>query len=434
MKNTHKHKQAHCAKPPGLYQTMRERMRLAHMSLFTEKNYVQWVKRFVAFHDGKHPRKMGAPEITKFLTHLATEQNVAASTQNQALNALVYLYKHVLELDPGIFDGVTRARRRKHIPVVLSVDEVKAILNNLSGVQWVIGCLLYGTGMRLAEALTLRVKDLDFDRNLIVIRDAKGEKDRVVPFPRFLKDPLQKQLEKAKLIHDHDLTAGFGRVSLPYALERKYPNANAEWRWQYVFPASKRSIDPQTNKEGRWHLYPNIMQESVARAVKKVAITKKVTCHTFRHSFATHLLDSGADIRTVQVLLGHSDLKTTMIYTHVTLEKGVGTKSPLDLVAAELKGSIVTESNLQKSALVVIDISPIEVTPPTLTNQPPLLNVGNTDIVDNDIKIPSDFPLQNTMEDENDRLPLDDQEKGESKRLFIVRIFSHWFSMLFKWR
>jgi len=225
----------------------------------------------------------------------------------------------------------------KLIPEVLTIDEVKAVLNNLKGTQRLIGCLLYGTGMRLTEALKLRVKDIDFERNLIVVRQSKGNKDRVVPLPTFLKSPLQRQLERAKTLHDKDLADGFGRTNLPNALSRKYPNANAEWRWQYVFPSYKRSVDPMTGKIGRWHLYPTIMQKSVSAAVKRTKIVKKVSCHTFRHSFATHLLESGTDIRTVQVLLGHNDVKTTMIYTHVTRDKGVGTISPLDRFADALQ-------------------------------------------------------------------------------------------------
>jgi len=306
------------------------------MSLFTEKSYVGWARRFVAFHKGLHPRSMGATEITQFLTYLASELNVSAATQNQALNALVFLFKEVLDKDPGIFEGVVWAKRPKRVPVVLTVEEVAAMLHQMSGVHKLIACLLYGTGMRLTEALKLRVKDLDFDRNLIVVRDAKGEKDRVVPFPAALKEPLRDQLCKTKLLHDEDLSKGLGQVELPYALERKYPNANRSWIWQYVFPSLKLSEDPRSGRLGRWHLYPTIMQTAVAGAVTKADIKKKVTCHTLRHSFATHLLDSGADVRTVQVLLGHSDLKTTMIYTHVTMEKGVGTKSPLDVLAREI--------------------------------------------------------------------------------------------------
>lgn len=273
---------------------------------------------------------MGAPEITEFLSHLASDKKVSASTQNQALNAIVFLYKRVYERDPGEFKNLVWAKQSKHLPVVLSVSETKEVLKNLRGVQAVIGRLLYGTGMRLTEALKLRVKDIDFDRNMILVRDAKGNKDRVVPLPQSLKIPLRQQLEKSRAIHDYDLKQGYGRTSLPFALEKKYPNASAEWRWQYVFPSTKRSKDPRTDRVGRHHLYNSIMEDAVRRATKAAGVSKRVTCHTFRHSFATHLLDSGTDIRTVQTLLGHNDLKTTMIYTHVTEEKGVGTKSPLD--------------------------------------------------------------------------------------------------------
>ena len=310
------------------------------MSLFTEKAYVAWAKRFVAFHKGTHPREMGPSEITAFLSHLASDRNVSASTQNQALNALVYLYKEVLKREPGIFDGIQWAKRPKHLPSVLSIEEVTALVSEMSGVQRLIAGLLYGTGMRLSEALRLRVKDLDFDRNLILVRDAKGEKDRAVPFPTSLKVALGKQLHRTKGVHEQDLKDGYGRVELPYALARKYPNANTEWKWQYVFPSHKLSTDPRTGRVGRWHLYPTIMQDAVSEAVKKTGLQKKVSCHTFRHSFATHLLDSGTDIRTVQVLLGHNDLKTTMIYTHVTLEKGVGTKSPLDRIAPNIRRAL----------------------------------------------------------------------------------------------
>lgn len=319
-------------KPKGLFETMHGVMRLAHMSLFTEKNYISCCKRFVAFHKRKHPREMGPIEISEFLTHLATNQNVSAATQNQALNAIVFMYTKVLKQDPGIFENIIRARKSKYLPVVLSTKEMKLVISNLSGIQKIIGALLYGTGMRLTEALRLRVKDIDFDRNLIVVIDGKGEKSRSVPFPNILKDPLIKQIQKVKDLHEKDLKIGLGRVEMPYALARKYPNADKELKWQYLFPSHKLSIDPRSGRQGRWHLYPTIMQDAVSAAVKKSEIYKKISCHTFRHSFATHLLDNGTDIRTLQVLLGHNDVKTTMIYTHVTLEKGVGTKSPLDIM------------------------------------------------------------------------------------------------------
>lgn len=296
---------------------------------------------------------MGAKEITAFLSYLAVQKNVAASTQNQALNSLVFLYKEVLKVDPGIFKNIRWAKKSPNLPVVLSLDETTALLNNLKGTQHTIACLLYGSGLRLIEALRLRVKDLDFDRNMIMVRDGKGEKDRVVPFPPSLREALCKQLEYARKIHERDLAEGFGEVYLPYALARKYPKANTQWRWQYVFPSTRRSKDPRSGREGRHHLYPTIMQEAVARATAKAGITKRVVCHTFRHSFATHLLDSGTDIRTIQVLLGHNDLKTTMIYTHVTLEKGVGTKSPLERLNLKDAVSVEGDSNSQDNSQAI---------------------------------------------------------------------------------
>lgn len=233
-------------------------------------------------------------------------------------------------------NSIVWARKPRRLPVVLSVVEIKAILGQLKGVQWLIACLLYGSGLRLTEALRLRVKDIDFERKMILVRDSKGQKDRVVQLPQFLRQPLQTQMQQAKSYHNHDLEAGFGRVSLPHAWQKKYPNADKEWIWQYVFPSIKRSVDPRSGAIKRHHLYHSIMEDSVRRAVRNAGIHKRVTCHTFRHSYATHLLDSGIDIRTVQTLLGHNDLKTTMIYTHVTAEKGIGTKSPLDVLAEDL--------------------------------------------------------------------------------------------------
>ncbi len=325
------------SKGRGVFQTMREVMRMAHMSLFTEKTYIYWAKMFVNFHGRRHPKELGGAEITRFLSYLATERKVSPSTQNQALNAIIFLFKRVLNKEAGDLTGIIWARTSRHIPVVLSVKEIRRLIGNLKGVQWLIACLMYGTGMRLMEVLKLRVKDIDFDRNFIVVRDAKGNKDRVVPLPRTVIEPLKEQFLAAKVLHDKDLRDDFGRTDLPYALNRKYPNADREWKWQYVFPSYKRSKDPRSGRIGRWHVYPNIMQSAVAAAAKKAEVQKKVSCHTFRHSFATHLLDAGTDIRTVQVLLGHSDVKTTMIYTHVTLEKGVGTRSPLDVLVDDQK-------------------------------------------------------------------------------------------------
>ena len=317
-------------KAPGVLAAMRTAMRLKHMSFITEKSYVGWVRRFLFFHSGKNPRELAGNDITEFLSFLAVKEKVSASTQNQALCAIVFLFKEVLSKEIGNLGATLWAKKPKFLPVVLSTYEIRVILSNLSGVQKIIGCLLYGTGMRLAEALRLRVKDIDFQRNMIIVRDAKGQKDRVVQLPQILKKSLVKQLALTRKFHQLDLKNGFGKVSLPYALQRKYPNADKQWVWQYVFPSSKRSVDPHSGEIKRHHLYNSIMEESVRRAVKKAGVRKRVTCHTFRHSYATHLLDSGTDIRTVQTLLGHNDLKTTMIYTHVTLEKGVGTKSPLD--------------------------------------------------------------------------------------------------------
>lgn len=323
-------------KPLGVLGVMRSHMRMKHMSRFTEKAYAHWVRCFLIFHKEIKPRLLEANHIVEYLTFLASERNVSASTQNQALNAIVFLFKVVLEKDIGDLSNFVRAKRKKCLPVVLSVREVKEVLNNLTGVQRLIGCLLYGTGMRLTEALRLRVKDIDFQRNMILVRDAKGFKDRVVQLPRFLKAHLQEQLKTTEKYHELDLKQHHGKVSLPYALQRKYPNADKEWIWQYVFPSIKRSRDPISGEIKRHHLYHSIMEDSLRIAVKKAGIQKKVSCHTFRHSYATHLLESGTDIRTVQVLLGHNDVKITMIYTHVTEAKGVGTKSPLDSIAEDL--------------------------------------------------------------------------------------------------
>jgi len=318
------------SKNPGVLACLRTTLRLKHFSRSTEKTYIYWARYFLMYKKEVRPLALSSQDVVDFLSFLATTKNVAASTQNQALCGIVFLFKEVLKKDPGDLSRTLWSKRPKYLPVVLSVREVREVLKNLKGVQWLIGCLLYGTGVRLTEALRLRVKDIDFERNMILVRNAKGQKDRVVPLPQSLKVALKKQLEVAQKYHELDLREGFGRVSLPYALQKKYPNADKAWIWQYVFPSIKRSVDPISGIVKRHHLYNCIMEDSVRGGVKAAEIEKKVTCHTFRHSFATHLLDSGVDIRTVQVLLGHNDLKTTMIYTHVTLEKGVGTKSPLD--------------------------------------------------------------------------------------------------------
>lgn len=323
-------------KPPQakkmLLDVARETIRLRHLSYYTEKQYIGWIRRFLRYHHGKHPREMNAEHVTAFLSDLAVQRQVAPSTQNQALNALVFLFREVLSMDLGVFKNVTWAKERQHIPVVLTRQEVQGVLNQLSrnSQKWLIASLLYGTGMRLIECLRLRVKDVDFEKNIITVRDAKGEKDRVVPLPRKLTPFLRTQLDRVKKIFEQDRNEGFGKVSLPYALDRKYPNAATQWTWQYVFPSYNRSIDPRSGLEKRHHLYDSYMQEAVAAAVQRAGVVKKVNCHTFRHSFATHLLEAGEDIRTIQTLLGHNQLKTTMIYTHVADERWLRLTSPFD--------------------------------------------------------------------------------------------------------
>lgn len=309
---------------------MRTVLRMKHLSYATEKSYIGWARRFLKFHLPKRPSALTGADIATYLSFLAEERGVSASTQNQALNSIVFLYRFVLVKEIGDVSSFLRAKKSKFLPTVLCVDEVSDLLSHLSGVKLLIASLLYGTGMRLIEALRLRIKDIDFQRSIIVIREAKGGKDRMVPLPQKIKDGLQRQIMEASAIHHMDLQAGFGEVSMPNALARKYPQAPKSILWQYIFPSVQRSKDPKSGKIKRHHLYPSIMEDAISSSTQKAQIHKKVSCHTLRHSFATHLLDSGVDIRTVQTLLGHKDVKTTMIYTHVTLDKGVGTKSPLD--------------------------------------------------------------------------------------------------------
>ena len=315
---------------PRLLDQVRDKIRLKHYSIRTEQAYVDWIKRFILFHNKKHPATMGAQEVEQFLSYLAVEGKVAASTQNQALAALLFLYREVLEQDFGWLEGLERAKRPARLPVVLTVAEVRAVLARLNGRHWLMASLLYGSGLRLMECVRLRVKDLDFAYRQITVRDGKGQKDRVTMLPQSLSEPLQQHLEKVKALHEQDLAAGFGEVYLPFALERKYINAGREWGWQYVFPASNRSIDPRSGRERRHHLDEKSLQRAVKQAVREAALTKPASCHTFRHSFATHLLQAGYDIRTVQELLGHKDVSTTMIYTHVLNKGGQGVDSPLD--------------------------------------------------------------------------------------------------------
>jgi integron integrase len=306
------------------------KMRLNHYSLRTEQSYVDWIKRYIRHHGKRHPKDMGAAEVEAFLTHLAVARNVSASTQNQAKSALLYLYKVVLGMDLPWLDNVTQAKVPKRLPVVLTQAEVQAILNRLDGTMWLIASLLYGSGLRIMETLRLRVKDIDFARREILVREGKGFKDRVTMLPMALVQPLKDHLLKVQALHKEDLAAGYGAVFMPMALDKKYPNAGKDWRWQYVFPSVKLSVDPRSKITRRHHADEKTVQRAVKKAVAAARITKLATPHTFRHSFATHLLEGGYDIRTVQELLGHKDVQTTMIYTHVLNKGGKGVLSPLD--------------------------------------------------------------------------------------------------------
>jgi len=308
---------------------MRRIVRVKHYSLRTEKSYVHWVRRYIFYHNKRHPQEMGAGEVQSFLSYLAVNQRVSASTQNQALNALVFLYKHVLKKELGAIDAV-RAWRPKRLPVVLTREEAQRVLSLLSGVKHLVFSLLYGSGLRLMECLRLRVKDIDFAAKYIIIRDGKGFKDRVTILPESVVPELKEHLVRVRALHEDFLRRGYGDVELPYALIRKYPNAGQEWAWQYVFPARNISTDPRTGTRRRHHIHESVLQRAVKRAVTLSGIAKSVGCHTMRHCFATHLLESGTDIRTVQELLGHKDVKTTMIYTHVMQKPGINVRSPLD--------------------------------------------------------------------------------------------------------
>lgn len=315
---------------PRLYDRVVEVLRARHYSRRTEEAYVHWIRRFTLFHAGAHPRELGEGHVNTFLTHLAVKENVAASTQNQALAALLFLYGHVLEQPLNRIEGVIRARKPKRLPVVLTSDEVEAVLAHLDGVPSLVCTLLYGSGLRLLEGLQLRVKDLDFGRGEITVRDGKGQKDRVTMLPDVLRQPLQDHLRRVREQHETDLKRGLGRAPLPNALIRKYPNADREWAWQWVFPASSYYADGGTGVRHRHHLHESVVQKAVRDATRRAGVAKPATSHTFRHSFATHLLENGYDIRTVQELLGHKDVQTTMIYTHVLNRGGHGVRSPLD--------------------------------------------------------------------------------------------------------
>ncbi|HEY8857567.1 MAG TPA: integron integrase [Rugosibacter sp.] len=316
--------------PPKLLDQVRDKLRVKHYSIRTESVYVDWIKRFILFHGKRHPQEMGAPELEVFLTDLAVRGGVSASTQNQALSALLFLYREVLKVDLPWLDNVTRAKRPQRLPVVLTTAEVRAVLDRMDGVYALMGKLLYGTGMRLMECVRLRVKDVDFGRNEILIRDGKGGKDRVTMLPSAVAAPLAEHLQRRRVIFEDDLAAGKAEVWLPDALAKKYPNAATEWAWQYAFCSGSYSTDPRSGRQRRHHLDEKLLQRAMKKAVTAARLTKPATPHTLRHSFATHLLEGGYDIRTVQELLGHSDVSTTMIYTHVLNKGGRGVMSPLD--------------------------------------------------------------------------------------------------------
>ena len=320
------------AKPIKLMDQVRSKLRLLHYSYQTERSYVHWIERYIRFFNKQHPIYLNAKDVENFLSFLAKNNQVAASTQNQALNALVFLYKQVIEIDLGNFSKFLRAKRRTYVPTVLTTDEIIKIFIHLRGTALFMAELLYGTGLRQNELLRLRIKDIDLERLQLTVRDGKGEKDRMVMLPGVLKQRLWGHMIKVKKLHDRDLKDGFGSVYLPYALSRKYKYADKEFRWQYLFPASKISVDPLSGIRRRHHLFESVLQRHVKKAADFAQINKRVTCHTFRHSFATHLLQNGTDIRTLQELLGHNDVKTTMIYTHVALQGPTGTRSPLDLL------------------------------------------------------------------------------------------------------
>jgi integron integrase len=317
---------------PKLLDEVRDVIRRKHFSIRTEQTYVDWIRRFILFHNKRHPREMAETEITAFLTHLARDGRVAASTQNQALSALLFLYKEVLKQGIGWLQGVERAKRPSRLPVVLTRDEVHKIFAHMHGTYRLMAGLLYGSGLRLMECVRLRVKDIDFGYLRIMVRDGKGGKDRLTMLPVNLAKPLERHLQKVKAQHEEDLEAGFGSVFLPDAIVRKNPAAAKQWIWQYVFPSSRLSKDPRSSVavKQRHHINETVLQDVVKRAVRASGVNKPATCHTFRHSFATHLLENGYDIRTVQELLGHKDVSTTMIYTHVLNRPGIGVKSPLD--------------------------------------------------------------------------------------------------------
>ncbi len=325
---------------PKLLEQVRQAIRTRHYSQMTEKAYVHWIKRFIFFHNKRHPVDMAETEIAQFLSSLATRGRVSASTQNQAFNALLFLYSEVLNRKIGVIDGVVRAKRPQRLPVVLTKEEVKKVIDHMNGVPRLMAILLYGAGLRLMECCRLRIKDIDFSRSEIVIRAGKGDKDRHTMLPTGIKESLFRLIEANRCQHQEDITKGLGRVALPHALERKYPNAGRDWPWQWVFPAPQHYTDRITGEKRRHHLHESVLQRAVRDAVVKSGIAKPASCHTFRHSFATHLLEDSYDIRTVQELLGHRDVSTTMVYTHVLNRGGRAVRSPADNLGTGLDGHL----------------------------------------------------------------------------------------------
>ncbi len=318
------------SKPPRLLNQIRQIMRARHYSLSTEKSYIHWIRRYILFHGKRHPANMGEKEITQFLSNLAIREKVSAATQNLAFNALLFLYREVLKMSIQQIEGIVRPKQPIRLPVVLSVNEVAVLLQNLHGIHWLLASLLYGSGLRLMECLRLRVKDIDFERNEITVRDGKGKKDRITMLPAKIKIPLAEHLKRVRHQHERDSRCGSGNVELPYAIARKYPNASREWGWQWAFPATRFYFHRETGQRRRHHYHPSALQRAMKEAMRRAGITKPASCHTLRHSFATHLLETGYDIRTIQELLGHKDLSTTMIYTHVLNRGPRGIRSPID--------------------------------------------------------------------------------------------------------
>jgi len=315
---------------PKLLEQFRSVLRVKHYSLKTEQSYINWIKDYIYFHNKRHPKDMAGKEISEYLTHLAVERKVAASTQNQALCAIVFLYKHVLKIDLGDFTEVHWSKKPRKLPVVFSAKEASKVLNKLSGVNKLMAMLLYGSGLRLNECLQMRIKDIDFEYKQITVRSGKGDKDRVTLLPESLINTIKEQMTFVKKLHEFDLKNGYDSVYLPYALEKKYPNAGKELGWKFLFPATKISKDPRSEIICRHHIHVSVLQKAVKNAIRQAGINKHAGCHTFRHSFATRLLEKGYDIRTIQELMGHKNLQTTMIYTHVINKGGMGVISPVD--------------------------------------------------------------------------------------------------------